>query len=473
MSELVSKSSRREVSDERGNIYKLKSSIGEGGQGIVCATDHENTLIKICRRPKSERQSWMEHIRWLMQQDLDSLNIARPVARIVKPQPGYVMELMDGLYSLQSLMEATEQALCDQNIQAYLDQGGIRRRLHLLAKLARTLAELHSRGMAFGDLSPANVFISEDPKYCEVWLIDCDNISLNQRMSNDIYTGSPRSVYTPFYGAPEIIRGDSMISSLSDSWSFAVVAFRLLTAIHPLVGDLVSDGDPELEEKALEGELPWIDHPTDARNRASHGLPRDLVLIKPLKDLFERCFNAGLDRPEMRPSLSEWAEKFEHACEWVVDCVHCNGSFFYKPVKGKLSCGFCDAQPEPGSLLFLRHYLWDKRILDIEGAKASDCFIDTGLRQILNCDNFLIVKRSPPGSSFHINSEPLFKIELEEQGVEVSPMGSQIIHIKVGGSTIKEFSTSFRLEAGERKGKTVVVLAGGDTDQKDACIFKW
>ena len=96
-----------------------------------------------------------------------------------------------------------------------------------------------------------------------------------------------------------------MISSLSDSWSFAVVAFRLLTAIHPLVGDLVSDGDPELEEKALEGELPWIDHQLMQGIEHLMVYRRDLVLIKPLKDLFERCFNAGLDRPEMRPSLSE------------------------------------------------------------------------------------------------------------------------------------------------------------------------
>ena len=352
MSEAKAKGKKREVRDEHGNVYVLKNSIGEGGQGVVCSTDHENTLIKICKRPKPDRQGWMEHIRWLMQQDLDALNIARPVARIVKPQPGYVMELMDGLISLQSLMESTDAALVEQNIQAYLDQGGIRRRLMLMSKLARTLARLHSRGMAFGDLSPANVFISEDPKYSEVWLIDCDNISVNQRSSFDIVPGSPAAVYTPFYGAPEIVRGEAMISSLSDSWSFAVIAFRLLTAIHPFMGDLVSDGEPELEEKALQGKLPWVDHPDDTSNAVSYGLPRDLVLLNPLITLFDRCFNAGRDQPEKRPSLAEWAEKFEHACEWLVNCKECSSSYYYKPVSGKLSCGFCETRPVTGSLLF-------------------------------------------------------------------------------------------------------------------------
>jgi len=473
MSNAKVKSKKREVKDERGNAYILKDSIGEGGQGVVCITDHKNTLVKICKRPKSDREGWMEHIRWLMLQDLDGLQIARPVARIVKPQPGYVMELMDGLQSLQALMEETELALQEQDVQKYLEQGGIRRRLMLMAKLARTLASLHGRGMAFGDLSPANVFISENPKYSEVWLIDCDNISVNQRVSFDIALGSAASVYTPFYGAPEIVRGDAMINSLTDSWSFAVVAFRLLTAIHPFIGDLVNDGEPELENEALKGALPWVDHLEDRTNQASVGLPRELVLLKPLADLFEQCFNTGRDLPGRRPSLSEWAEKFEHACEWLVDCQECGSSYFYKPVEKKLVCGFCDSAAKGESLLYLKHYLYDQSILDIDGAKNSDCWVDTGLRQVLNIGSTLAIKTSPPGSSFHVDAKSLYQIHLSDKGVNINPLGKTEVQIRVGQSKLQTFSKSFQLDMNARQGKNIYVLVGNESDMYDACVFKW
>lgn len=476
MTEVVSKQKKREVTDERGNTYLLKGKVGEGGQGMVCLTNHENTLVKICRRPKAGREQWMEHIRWLMRQDLDNLSIARPVARIIKPQPGYVMELMDGLISLQSLVEETEVALQEQNTQAYLDQGGIKRRLQLLAKLARILANLHGRGMAFGDLSPSNIYVSADPQYSEVWLIDCDNISVNQRNSYDAaedFIGKAGSVYTPFYGAPEVIRGEAMISSLTDSWSFSVVAFRLLTALHPLIGDMVSDGEPSLEEDALSGKLPWIDHPDNRSNEATSGLPRELVLLQPLKALFEQCFNVGKDEPGKRPSLSEWAEKFEHACQWLVDCDACGSSYYYMPVSKKLSCSFCDTDAEPGSLLFLRHYLYDQSILEVEGAQRSDCLVDTGFRQVVNNASSVEVKASPPGSSFHEHARSLYQISLSDEGVMITPAGIAEFKISVGKSKAQTFSTPFQLKSAEQTGKTVIVMVGEAPHPHDVCIFKW
>lgn len=473
MSDATSKPKKREVKDERGNSYVLKHSIGEGGQGVVCVTDHKNTLVKICKRPKSDRESWMENIRWLMLQDLEGLHIAKPVARIVKPQPGYVMELMDGLQSLQVLMESTEVALHDHDVQKYLDQGGIRRRVMLMAKLARILASLHGRGMAFGDLSPANVFISESSEYSEVWLIDCDNISVNQRASFDVAPGSAPSVYTPFYGAPEIVRGEAMINSLTDSWSFAVIAYRLLTAIHPFMGDVVNEGEPELEDDALKGKLPWVDHPSDDTNHASFGLPRELVLLKPLADLFDQCFNAGRDCPEYRPSLSEWAEKLEHACEWLVDCNSCGSSYFYKPVSKKLACGFCDEAAKSDTLLYLKYYLYDQSILDISGAVKSDCWVDTGMRQVLNRGSTVAIRTSPPGSSFHHNAKSLYQIDFSESGINIVPVGKTELQIRVGKSRLQKFSQSFHLDISTRQGGNIYVLVANGADVHDACVFKW
>jgi serine/threonine protein kinase len=476
MSEVDSESKKREVLDERGNRYVLKRSLGEGGQGIVCETDYENTLVKICRRPKADRAQWMAHIRWLMLQDLTGLYIARPVARIVKPQPGYVMELMDGLESIQILIEATEVALQDGNVEKYLKQGGVRRRLKLLARLARTLADLHGRGMAFGDLSPANIFISKDPNYAELWLIDCDNICVNQRSSfdiNDDVVGKAGRLFTPFYGAPEIVRGDAMISSLTDVWSFAVIAYRLLRAIHPFIGDMVGDGEPELEAAALAGKLPWVDHPVDHSNKSSHGLPRDSVLLNPLKDIFELCFNAGRDTPEQRPSMAEWAEQLEHCCERLVDCPVCNASYFYQRVDGRLACDFCDEPPKPDSIIPLQHYLFDRSVLDLEGAKSSDCYIDTGSRQVVNNGAKVTIKSSPPGSGFYTNAKSLYDISLSEDGFAINPAPGIGLNIKVGSAKSQVFKQPFQLKIGDKLSRNIYVSLECDSSVRDICIFKW
>lgn len=53
-------------------------------------------------------------------------------------------------------------AMHEEGAEGFLRTGGLHRRLRLLAKLARTLAKLHGRGLAYGDLSPANIFVSKD-----------------------------------------------------------------------------------------------------------------------------------------------------------------------------------------------------------------------------------------------------------------------------------------------------------------------
>lgn len=60
-----------------------------------------------------------------------------------------------------------------------------------------------------------------------MWLIDCDNLSYAVRESS-------LQLYTPDYGAPELLRDEGGISTYTDVWSFAVMAFQLLTVLHPL-----------------------------------------------------------------------------------------------------------------------------------------------------------------------------------------------------------------------------------------------
>ena len=129
-----------------------------------------------------------------MRQPLDGLPIAHPLALVTQPQPGYVMELMDGLIPMTDLLQvATEALMADEGLSGFIKTGGLLRRLKMLARLARILAELHGRGLAYGDLSPENVFVSRSLEFAEVWLIDADNISSQSYESQN-------GLYTPDYG---------------------------------------------------------------------------------------------------------------------------------------------------------------------------------------------------------------------------------------------------------------------------------
>lgn len=339
----------RTVIDQHGHPYELTGKIGEGGQGIVCSTNYPNVLVKITRATSDEkRTSWVTKICDLMRQPLNGLPIAQPLALITRPQPGYIMELMDGLVPLSDLLQKSAN---DLSLAGYIKTGGILRRLKILARLARVLADLHGRGLAYGDLSPANIFVSQSLDYAEVWLIDADNIS---SQSSD----SQHSIFTPDYGAPEIMRNESGINTLTDSWSFAVIAYRFLTMVHPLKGDDVLAGEPEREDAALRGELPWVDHLTDRSNALQIGLPREITFNTPLRHLFEQCFNASMHCPGDRPSMNEWAEALEEATGHCNHCSSCSSTFFYT---SEHLCPFCDAKQSPDQALVMAEYFYTPR----------------------------------------------------------------------------------------------------------------
>ena len=132
----------RTVLDQHGQSYELTGRIGEGGQGIVCKTNYPNVLVKVARATTEEKKtSWTNKIRALMRQPLEGLPIAHPLALITHPQPGYVMELMDGLVPMNELMQvATDALMSDDGLSGYVKTGGLLRRLRILARLARVFS---------------------------------------------------------------------------------------------------------------------------------------------------------------------------------------------------------------------------------------------------------------------------------------------------------------------------------------------
>lgn len=322
-------SKQRTVATIHGNRYRLGRELGRGGQGAVYAVEGDRLAVKVLRdRSERARERLRDQLAYVGRLPLEDLAVARPLEQLRAPHVGYVMELYTGMAPVQKLMYPPRG--CESLLQWYIDGGGLRRRLRLLARSAGVFAELHGRGLVYVDPSPHNVFVSEDVEGVEIRLIDTDNL----RTSGS----AGRSLYTPGYGAPEIVSMRGVPSTLSDAHAFAVMAFEALALVHPLCGDLVRDGEPEVEERALAGELPWIDHPLDDSNRSSDGIPRDLVLSSNLKEDFDAAFGAGLYKPGERPGMARWVEHLHRAADRTICCPGCKGTYYYT----RSQCPWCD-----------------------------------------------------------------------------------------------------------------------------------
>lgn len=317
-----------------GRRYPLGDLLGRGGQGAVFTVEGERLAVKLLTRARGvNKERLRDQMAMVSRLPIEDLPIAKPLERLRLPFVGYVMELFTGMVPFQRLMRPPRDV--GSVLQWYLDGGGLGRRLRLLAKVAGILSRLHSKGLIYVDLSPANVFVSEDPSHNEIRLIDTDNLRSTAT--------SGRTFYTPSYGAPELVLNKADPDTLSDAYAFAVLCFETLSLLHPFKGDHIVYGEPELEEQAFAGQMPWVDHSSDNLNRASDGIPRALVLTRDLKTSFQQMFEEGLHDRSKRPGLAQWSEHLHEAADRVITCPSCGGGYYFN----QPSCPWCDEARPP------------------------------------------------------------------------------------------------------------------------------
>jgi DNA-binding helix-hairpin-helix protein with protein kinase domain len=461
---------KRTVRDTEGIEYQLTERLAEGGQGVVYRTAYPRVLLKLSRKPMADARvrEWFSHVCWVARQPLEGMHIAKPVALIdSKHNPGYVMELMDGLEPVGTMLEQSMLALQEgRGLADYQASGGVARRVRLLARLARLLADLHGRGLAYGDLSPANIFVSQSIKHDEVWLIDSDNISVSTREGG-------QKIHSPQFGAPEIMRGISGINSLTDSWSFGVLAFQLMTMLHPFKGDMV-DEDAEREEQALCGHLPWIDHPDERQNACSVGLPRTDLLTIRLRALFEQCFNPGRDEPGERPTMATWAEGFEAAVALLAECdpdEGCGNSFLFNP---RAQCAFCDAVLPANAYTLLRHAVFAPMTLLGDEATSKDQWIPTPDLQLLQAPHELVLRAAPVGTAAYPASPEVCRLQLDESGLRFTPATVLPVYLARGnGGELLKLTKPFLFTRAAQAASIASLHIGDPASVHAVWRFKW
>lgn len=334
------------VIDEDGNKHFLEKEIGRGGQGIVWRTKDPNILVKmkvdrstgepvVDDKEYDKYKNDLDEVRIL---DIpDYIHIAKPVSMLQRPYCGYVMRFLGGMKSIKHWIRSFD----DPNMNPilfYYKSGGLKHRLELLTNIAEIFTQLFSHSAVYADLSPNNVFASENLDSSEVWLIDADNMRYRYDVDKEISTEG--------YTAPEVVKGE--INTLeSDEYSFAILAHEILTLNSPFNGEMITESeagwDDEDEDNsvlAAKGEIPWIEDPEDDSNRCRTGLPGKIVFTETIRHLFEKTFSEeGRHNPQSRPKMRDWYTALKQAQDYTVECKYCKSTFLMTRADAK--CPFC------------------------------------------------------------------------------------------------------------------------------------
>lgn len=361
------------VRDDQENTFSLSSQLGEGGQGAVYRVNGNTghgLAVKAILDPRSgnilqdqnEYKKYMRKLNRIMAlPQIDHLAI--PLAPLHAPYCGYVMRLMEGMEPLGEYLKP------GSDIRSALSQrGGLSKRLAVLENLASILCDLHTSGIVYSDLSPGNIYVSKDDRNSEVWLIDLDNLAYANEAAS--------SVGTPFYRAPEIARG--CVNSLSsDCYSYALLAYELLTFSKPFHGSILdeepdSDFSDDVFEKIEAGDCQYV-HEAGTNNLPEYGISKNLGLIMTpeLEELFLQTFNVdGRVHPAHRPSMRAWLNAFHAACSSLVTCENGHAHF------GN-DCFICADEDRSAPRLHyytLKGYLIIKALQSPEGSEDCDSF---------------------------------------------------------------------------------------------------
>ncbi len=323
-----SESGRLLVEDEDGNEYELDKKLGAGGQGAVYSLKNlPNLVVKLklneCGNPLISEEDYYRHLsvveRLISLPDIPQTAV--PLRILKKPHIGYIMRLMEDMRPMEKEMIIEGH---DNSISAhYLKTGGLGRRIDVLLHLSEILSEMHNKGLVYCDISPKNIFVSENVKHSQVWLIDTDNMHFGNDEQNATCIG------TPLYRAPEVYKGEPN-SYASDVYSFALLAYEYLTCNRAFNG-VACDADPDEDDWDDEpgtevdedsGELPWIHDSSDRSNMASagFGIPWELTCTERLRNLFNQTFSEGRKDPSARPSMTEWKKALLEEKLLIVEC---------------------------------------------------------------------------------------------------------------------------------------------------------
>jgi len=413
------------IGTSSGANYAIEREIGEGGQGKVFSIKGGKYAFKLIgKKTSSKAQLLKRKISYIKTRPIEDLPISIPLEQVNGEWLGYIMEMATDMIPIESLIKPDSEKGFSK---WWYETGGLKKRILILKGITEALVKLHSRGLVYGDFSLSNIFVSKDKEYSEIFFIDSDNITHESKVGT--------AVYTPGYAAPEIIQTEnhqatSGYDTYTDDFSFAIIAYQLLTLFHPFIGDYVNEGEPELEEKAYLGKITWVNHRTDEINIAEKNILPSTTISKKMMNAFRQTFEKGITEKVKRTSSFKWAEILSGALDAIIECQNksCNQNFFFSK---DLICPFCKEQMNFVGMARI-HPLVRKMKDEVKynfSVKLEDI---QNIGEVLNIkiitpNNYLIFYEN----DFLLNSSnrQLFKIKLKSDSIYIKGLALKLISI--------------------------------------------
>jgi serine/threonine-protein kinase len=205
--------------------YRVLEVIGRGGMGVVYRVEHlrmgKIAAMKVLHRDLAQDPEVVQRFE----------REAAAISKLHHPHTVQVFDFGNAQGALYLIMEYVR----GLDLARLITRDGPipwPRCAPLLAQIAGALQEAHELGIVHRDLKPENVLITRTTggrDYAKV--LDFGLAKLDQRGAPTRETERNAIVGTPYFMAPEQIRGDE-VDARTDIYSFGALMFELLTGEH-------------------------------------------------------------------------------------------------------------------------------------------------------------------------------------------------------------------------------------------------
>lgn len=209
--------------------YRILEPIGRGGMGVVYKVEHVRIgKLLAMKLLTGELSRSAEMVRRFKREALT-------VSKLASPSTVQVFDfgVSDGLtYLVMELVHG-------ESLGRVLARGGPipgARVAKIVIQVASSLAEAHKKGIVHRDVKPENIMLLSAFDGADIAkVLDFGLAKLRESEGHADITNHGTILGTPYYMAPEQIRGDE-VDARTDVYGVGVLMYRLLTGLHPFVG---------------------------------------------------------------------------------------------------------------------------------------------------------------------------------------------------------------------------------------------
>ena len=216
---------------DRVGKFRVERVIGQGGMGVVVEATNLQLDQRVAIKLLAPGKDTPEAITAV-------LNEARAASRLKSDHVARVQDVdtdpVHGPYIVMELLDGTTLA----EVITAPQRISVHRAVEYIIDACEGLAEAHVRGIVHQDIKPANLFVAmgndgrATVKILDFGIAKMRGATVSGTSSSSIdlrMSGPGNALGTPFYLAPEQLRGDTGADHRADIWALGCVLFELLT----------------------------------------------------------------------------------------------------------------------------------------------------------------------------------------------------------------------------------------------------